>query len=157
MKKNNNGFLTAILGGIITCFVCIGMVFAFSSNNSKTLKGNNTELPNEEEINLGDVANCKVYNYYCANGVSSGNQCAIEETHSSGPDDCEGGSWSNGICHTFTYEPKTRGSCNTCEDGYTLINNSCVSETQQCLSGCHSGCDGASGNTTEYCNNYCRN
>ena len=55
MEKNNNSLLYAILAGVVTCFVCVGMVLLFPGKNN--LKGNNQEFQNNE-INLGDSGTC---------------------------------------------------------------------------------------------------
>lgn len=67
MMKNNS-LLFTILGGVVTCFVFVSMVFIFSSNetvkldkkNSTTLLGQNNYIE-EEEILLGDSCSQQKY------------------------------------------------------------------------------------------------
>ena len=84
MEKNKSSLLNAILGGAVACFFCMGLVFMYTSNGTKNLKGNE-ELSNqqeyidygddtEEEILLGDTCVNTQYTY-CSTGTKIGEYC----------------------------------------------------------------------------------
>ncbi len=86
MKKNNS-LMYAILGGVVTCFVCVGMVFLYPSKETKNLKGNSSASYNQgyydEEISLGDDAGtCK------SNGSGEGD-CQTYSCSSFGETQCK--------------------------------------------------------------------
>ena len=67
--KNKN-VLIAVIGGIVACLVCAGIIFLYPKSENN-LKGNQTQAGYEEEIILGDdcsscMSQCQGTESYCA-------------------------------------------------------------------------------------------
>ena len=140
MKKN---VILAVLGGLVTCLACVGIVMLFSGN-SNYLKGNNG-LPIEEDIFLGDsIASCATTT--CPDGYSTHPTdqytCMSSASNGKSDEECTGTGlfWYMNAC----YDIKSKSNyCATCPSNAYLSDYKCYT----CGAGTHlaySGCTGSS-------------
>ena len=171
MEKNNS-LLYAILGGVITCFICVGMVFIFPSNGSKNLSGSEKSLPEqpveqriEEEINLGDTC----YSAWTKTGTGSWTCGQYSAQTGSPPSSATGTTWSGvetgsasnctGTCtqacyRTTTYTRSVVACATTAPTATattTTTTYSCYDKNNSCYlkTGLTSNCNGTTYFTTQ--------
>ena len=117
--KNKN-VLIAVIGGIVACLVCAGIIFLYPKSENN-LKGNQTQAGYEEEIILGDdcsscMSQCQGTESYCA-GI-----CA---------DDCSSPSTPT---PTATATATTTPSCGA-NQHWSTTENKCVCDTGYTMNG----------------------
>ncbi len=117
--KNNKNILLAVIGGIVACVVCAGIVFLYPKSETNNLKGNNYE----EEILLGDdpITACATTARYCSVGYLSGTHCYSNPSSANylaSDCDADGGYFVNGKCY-FT-ERSSDIKCTSCSAGSYL-------------------------------------
>ncbi len=124
--KNNKNILLAVIGGIVACVVCAGIVFLYPKNETN-LKGND----NDNEINLGDEAGCSSHgniygggNWVCGvgngentyNGNSTNNNYECAMNH--GLPNCTSGCYQQRVV--------TGQYCSSCYSKYYKSGDTCV-------------------------------
>ena len=141
-KKKNNFLYVSILGGAIACFMIIAMVFMFPSNESKNLKGRNSNSWNEvdnsicnntirgidENVNLGDTrSNCASVIPDCLPSYSLVDNiyCRSKASHASENCDAENEEFYMGACYYKRAKNNNAGKCATCSSGDYLLDGSC--------------------------------
>lgn len=133
MRDNSNKKLIGL--GILTllCMLTLYRVVSVyrDKENSPTVIEKEVIVA-DEEISLGD--GCAEWNQRCtcSSGTLSGTRCAHTSTKSGvGPNSCSGGSWSNGVCTSFTYTNATcvNTTCKKCDDDYKLSDGECVAKS----------------------------
>ena len=141
MKKN---VFFAVLGGLVTCLACVGIVMLFSGNSSNYLKGNNG-LPIEEDIFLGDsIASCATTT--CPDGYSTHPTdqytCMSSAPNGNEYENCSGTGlyWYMNACYNLVSKATY---CASCPSYAYLSDHKCYT----CGAGTHlayAGCTGSS-------------
>ena len=136
MEKNNNSLLYAILGGVVTCFICLGLVFMFSSSGTKNLKGNEEinlgmEAPGVDGSGGGTSARCYVPSEGCTQVTVSGSTCNSSNGEYSSRSNCIRAI----TCNSTTQFKNTSGTkvkCDTCDSGQKLKSYGCQGSKSDC-------------------------
>ena len=129
MKKNNS-LLYGIIGGVVTCFICVGVIFLFPLKGNSNLNGNSSKLSFSGEVALGDGISCTSCIAQCVRNYPSmsesqcrtttcSSRCANSSTPTATANSCV-------IRNCATYvSPRTATNCRcqTCGTNYVPNSN----------------------------------
>lgn len=125
--KNKN-VLIAVIGGIVACLVCAGIIFLYPKSENN-LKGNQTQTGYEEEIILGDTGYCSPQSAVPSSVCSGLSQSACD---------------ANSACYWVDTTPSATATATTTPTASTSSGTSC-SSSPCCING-----------TTSYVESVCR-